>query len=267
MALSSSKMLMARSDSELAGLIGDKFPHSGADARSALVAAADIRRFDRGALILRQGDESYSALVVDGHVAGRRTTAEGRQLTTQILTRGALVGVLPLRARPVSGDVIALTPTVAAIWRSEDIRALATTDAGLATDILDEVLRTFEAVVGRLEDLLHQGAVRRVSRVLSLHADLFFGEQPVLTRASLPALVGTSREMTGRVLRTLEAHRIVGRGHGGRILLLDAAGLAAAAEADFDPSGLPPSALDARRKAAGSVASEELPVLPASAAA
>jgi CRP-like cAMP-binding protein len=65
--------------------------------------------------------------------------------------------------------------------------------------------------------------------VLDLHADLFFSEPPVLRRTHLPALVGTSREMTGRVMRALESRGVVARVGRDRLDLLDPAGLAAAA--------------------------------------
>jgi CRP-like cAMP-binding protein len=56
----------------------------------------------------------------------------------------------------------------------------------------------------RLDRFIHQEARGRVLRVLAEHEDLFFGDPPVLSRSHLPSLVGTSREMTGRVLRGLE---------------------------------------------------------------
>ena len=62
-----------------------------------------------------------------------------------------------------------------------------------------------------IDGLLHQNARRRVIRVLLRHRDLFFGEPAVLTRAELPGLVGTSREMTGRVLRELEREGLIAR--------------------------------------------------------
>ena len=45
------------------------------------------------------------------------------------------------------------------------------------------------------------------------------------TRAHLPALVGTSREMTGRVLRRLESEGIIERIGRDRLRVLDADGL------------------------------------------
>ena len=67
--------------------------------------------------------------------------------------------------------------------------------------------RPFTAVsTGIAED-----AVERVARVLYRYRELFFAEPPVLTRTHLPMLVGTSREMSGRVIRTLEARGVVAR--------------------------------------------------------
>jgi CRP-like cAMP-binding protein len=215
-------------------VIDEAFPHSRADSRRALLASAGVRQFGTGQAILRQGDESSLALILEGHVAARRTTDDGRQLIFRIFTRGGLVSILPLSARPSSADIVGLTPCAAAVWRADEVRSLATADPGLAVDILDNVLCTFEDVVQRLDGLLHQDAPRRVARVLSLHADLFFAEPPVLTRSQLPTMVGTSREMTGRVLRVLESRHIVLRVGRDRLRLLDAAALAATAGAGSD---------------------------------
>jgi CRP-like cAMP-binding protein len=150
----------------------------------------------------------------------------------RIVTRGQLSPVLPLAARPASADAVAISRSVMAVWRAEELRESAKTDPGLAVDILDDVLGSLEEVMGRLDGLLYQDALRRVARVLHEHADLFFAVPPVLTRTHLPNLVGTSREMTGRVLRILEARRLVARIGRDRLSLLDPAGLAAVADPD-----------------------------------
>jgi CRP-like cAMP-binding protein len=131
--------------------------------------------------------------------------------------------------------MVALTPSPAAVWRADEVRSLAAHDPGFALDAVDAILALFEEVVARLDGLLYQDALRRVARVLNVHADLFFAESPVLTRAHLPTLVGTSREMTGRVLRILESRRLVARVGRDRLRLLDPDGLTAAAEAKARP--------------------------------
>ena len=219
---------------ELPDLIGEQFPHSRLDTRQALARAASVRTFDAGHAIVQQGDDSSLALVLDGHVAVRRTTVEGRQLIMGIVTRGGLASMLPLATRPAGADAVALTPATAAVWHGVEVRSLATIDPGLAVDILDRVLIGLEGVVERIDGLVYHSALRRVARVLDDHADLFFAERPVLSRADLPAMIGTSREMTGRVLRLLEGRGIVSRVGRNRLRLLDAAGLAAAAASGLD---------------------------------
>ena len=223
--------------SALPTAIDDAFPHSRADTRRALVVSGGVHRFGAGDGILQQGDESSVALFLDGDVAVRRTTADGRQFMVRIVTKGRLSPILPLARRPASADAVALTPSVAAVWLGERVRSLATTDPGLAVDILDDVLNSYDEVMGRLDSLLYQDALRRVARVLDRHTDLFFADPPVLSRAQLPVLVGTSREMTGRVLRVLESRQIIARVGRDRLRLLDPAGLVTAAESGVDPGG------------------------------
>jgi CRP-like cAMP-binding protein len=223
----------------LPALLSEVFPNSRPDSRQALAASASVRTFATGQPILHQGDERSFALILGGQVAFRRTTVDGRQLIMLIVSRGALAAFLPLASRPISVDVLPLTPAPAAVWQSATIRSLASTDPGLAIDILDHVLATFEEIIDRLDAFQYQNALRRVARVLNLHTHLFFSEPAVLTRRHLPSMVGTSREMTGRVLRALESRGLVARVGRSRLRLLDPAGLAHAAQADGDPIRAP----------------------------
>ena len=220
----------------LPGVLGETFPHGRVETRTTLAAAAAVRTFAVGQTIIPQGDESQLALVLDGYIAVRRTTVDGRQLMVRIVTRGKLASIFPLAGRPAAGDSVALTPGAAAVWRGDEVRSLATADAGLAVDILDQVLGSFEDVVTRLDGLIYQDALRRVARVLHFRGDLFFAESPVLKRTHLPTLVGTSREMSGRVLRILESRGLVARVGRDRLRLLDPAGLATLAESSVDRS-------------------------------
>jgi CRP-like cAMP-binding protein len=214
--------------------LDEAFPHSRPATRTRLASAATVRRYAADDMIIRQGDDSSLAIVMDGHVAVRRTTLDGRQFMVRIVGRGRLSPVLPLAAIPASADAVALTASVAAVWRSEEVRSLASADPGLGVDLLDDVLDSYDEVMQRLDGLLYQDAIRRVARVLELNSDLFFVEPPVLTRSHLPSLVGTSREMTGRVLRVLESRGLVARVGRHHLRLLDPAGLAAVAGADID---------------------------------
>lgn len=158
-------------------------------------------------------------------MALRRTTIDGRQLTPRIAQRGDLLGILALVGRGAPSDAVVLTTARTLNWSGPTIRSVAETDAGLALGLLAHVLASFEVVVERLDGLLYQDAVRRVARVLYEYRQMFFGDRPVLTRSELPTLVGTSREMTGRVVRALEQRGIVQRMGRHGLRLADLAGL------------------------------------------
>jgi CRP-like cAMP-binding protein len=221
--------------------LNEAFPHSRPATRDSLALAADLRTYAADEMIIRQGDASSVALVLEGHVGVRRTTEDGRQFMVRIVSRGRVSPVLPLAAIPASADAVALTPSVALVWRSELVRSLATADPGFAVDLLDDVLESLDRVMQRVDGLFYQGAIGRVARALEQNASLFFDEPPIVTRSHLPSLVGTSREMTGRVLRALEARNLVVRVGRDRLRLLDPAGLAAVAESGLDDSIRPSS--------------------------
>ncbi len=176
--------------------------------------------------MIAQGDERQVGLIVDGHVAVRRTTLDGHEVIPRIVSRGQLGPFLPISRRPSSAETLALSACRVAVWHGDDVYALAAADAGFAMDLLGQVLRAFEEIVDRFDGLHYQNALRRVARILHQHSDVIFGEEVIVTRRLLPALVGTSREMTGRVLRELESDGIVERIGKDRLRLVNAGGLA-----------------------------------------
>ena len=104
-----------------------------------------------------------------------------------------------------------MTECVVAQWPGPLIRALVVADSGLALAAIDSMAGSLHDTIERIEGFVHQNARRRVLRVLATYRELFFGDPVVLSRAHLPGLVGTSREMTGRVLRQLERDGVITR--------------------------------------------------------
>jgi CRP-like cAMP-binding protein len=168
----------------------------------------------------------------------------------RVASAGSLAPVLPLGPRPAGADTIALTEGLAALWNAGEIRSLAAVDAGFALDVLDQTLATFEEIVEGIDGLLHQDSQRRVARALRRRSDLFFGGQPILSRAYLANLVGTSQEMTRRVLRALEARQVVARVGRDRLRLLDPDALAAIADGTRSPRPSPTEHVARQRSAA-----------------
>ena len=233
---SSSLFPAAQADrASVAQIVAYAFPRSRRETRRWLVAHAAIRSYRAGETITAQGEATRTVLVLDGHVGFRRTAPGGRELIPRVVSTGELASIEPLAGRPSVVEAVALAPSLVALWPATHVRARAEGDAGLALDLLAHVLRTFEAVVERLDGFIYRDALRRVARVLDTHARLLFGEAGVLSRRFLPALVGTSREMTRRVLRSLESDGVVRRVGPDGLELVDRARLARTADPRSTP--------------------------------
>ena len=224
---------------DLGRIVRTAFPRPRIDTVDALVKAAEIRTFRPTQIVVAQGDEIRTGLVLDGHVALRRMTLDGRDVIPRIVTTGQLAPPMAIVGRASVVEAVALSTCRVAVWQGHAVQMLAAADTGLALDLLDHVLLGFEGIVERLDGLLYQDSTRRIARVLDEHADIFFSEATVLTRAHLPALVGTSREMTGRVLRSLESAGIVARTGRNRLRLLDPDRLSRVAAARASADGRP----------------------------
>jgi CRP-like cAMP-binding protein len=176
-----------------------------------LLDTARVRTVRPGQKIYRQGDPVPLTIILDGYGAARRTLVNGRELVSGIAPAGVLFGWSGLASVPSSVELVALTDCEVGQWQGPEVRALVATDPGLALAAIDSMAWSLHQTVERIEGFLHQEARLRVVRVLTRHRELFFGESPVLTRAHLPGLVGTSREMTGKVLRQLEREGTLAR--------------------------------------------------------
>jgi len=176
-----------------------------------LVRLARLRRLHPQQLMYLQGEAVPLTLILGGFGAFSRTTVNGQILVSGVAQPGELFGWSGIASVESSVELTALTECELAQWPGSEIRELACADPALALAAIDSLAGSLHAAVERIEGFLHQDARGRVLRILARHRDLFFGQPPVLTRAHLPGLVGTSREMTGRVLRQLEREGTVAR--------------------------------------------------------
>jgi CRP-like cAMP-binding protein len=188
-----------------------------------LVRTVGLRTLRAGEHIYHQEEPVPITIVIEGFGAARRTTSTGKELVSGIAPAGTLFGWSGLTSVPSSVELVALTDCEVGQWPGTDVRALATDDPGLALAAIDSMAWSLHQTIERIEGFLHQDARLRVLRILAQHRELFFGDSPVLSRSHLPGLVGTSREMTGQVLRRLEREGTVERvgRHGLRLLRPD----------------------------------------------
>jgi CRP-like cAMP-binding protein len=191
--------------------IARALPRACHESHRLLEGSARLRTFVPGEIVFRQGDPILLTLMLRGHAALRRTTADGRELVLGITTNGMLFGFSSIAASPAGVDLVAVTAAEVAVWPGVEVRSLVREDPGLALDVIDGMAKYLVHLSDRLDGFIHQEARRRVLRVLAENEDLLFGHPPVVSRTHLPGLVGTSREMTGRVVRELEREGIIAR--------------------------------------------------------
>jgi CRP-like cAMP-binding protein len=128
-----------------------------------------------------------------------------------IAARGWLFGFSGIAGTLAGVDLVAVTTAQVAVWPGGEVRPLVLDDTGLALDVIDGMAKYLVNLSDRMDGFIHQEARRRVLRVLVEHEELFFGDRQVLSRGHLPGLVGTSREMTRRVVRELEHEGVIAR--------------------------------------------------------
>lgn len=207
------------------------FPHASDATLGSLAESIRLRQFRRGERLSVQGAPLAVILLIDGWLALRRTSSEGKQVILLIMAPGELTGAALGGTSDSPVDVIAISDGLVASWTADFVRHLAAANAGLALDLMDAVMARGLALIGRIDSCLFHGVERRLARALTTFQDLAFDERrPAITRSDLAALVGASREMTGRTLRKMEAESIVTRVGRKGLLLLDPARLEEIAE-------------------------------------
>jgi CRP-like cAMP-binding protein len=201
----------ATEGADVLGLIERALPGSRPQTSQHLARTVRIRGVHAGDAIFQQGEPIPLTLLLGGYGAFRRTTVDGQQITVGIAYPGELYGFSSIASTNASVDLVALTDCKVGLWGGPEVRHLAAADSGLALEVIDRISAFAAIITEKLDGFLHQDARRRVVRILARHRDLFFAHPAILTRAHLPSLVGTSREMTGRVLRELEREGTVAR--------------------------------------------------------
>ena len=187
----------------------------------ALVRMARFRSVAPGVPVYRQGEPALLTLLLRGYAVSQRTTEDGRRFLFAIGKAGLLFGYSSVSGVPSSVEIVAITTCDVAQWSGRDVRPLLERDPALAMAAVDSHSASLHLAMEEIERFLHQDSRRRVVRILDRYRSLFFGESAILDRGDLTGLVGTTREMTSRVLRQLEREGTVARVGRSSLVLLE----------------------------------------------
>jgi CRP-like cAMP-binding protein len=197
---------------------------------AAIGAAAPMRRVPAGEVLLHPPSGGTGAtpevlyILKRGRVRCSRVGADGRRLTTAILTPGQLFGrMLPLGQHLDDAVVDTLDAATLCVMARPDVDRLLLADPRIATRVLEQLGARVTELERRLGDVVLRPVPARVALALAAMAPE--GKAVVrLTHEQLAELVGTTRETTTKVLQDLAARDLV-RGRRGRIVVRDAEGL------------------------------------------
>lgn len=180
---------------------------------------ARYARFVRGSPLMRQGDGLAVLIVLKGFVSARRMSPEGRRYTTLLLRPGHVIGLGSIsRATDSGGELVGLSDGIVAILPGAALRRLAAKDAGLALRLFDLGAGFVDVMAERLDQATFDSSERRVATILLAYEDLLRDTTPVISRTEFASLAGTSREMLGVVIRSLETEGVIHR-HGRAIVV------------------------------------------------
>lgn len=176
------------------------------------------KQFSAKSTIIRQGDPSHDLFyIVKGSVTVLLEDDEGRELVLAYLNPGDFLGEIGLFNEHVNRSALVRAKTACEIATIsyERLKSMSTVFPDLLFAISSQLANRLRKMNRKVGDLAFMDVSGRVARALldlckepdaMTHPD---GMQIRVTRQELGRIVGCSREMVGRVLKTLEEQHLI----------------------------------------------------------
>lgn len=190
------------------------------------------RRIQRGELLfLEGGPGEHLYYLQSGRVKVFKISADGKEQVLRLFQAGETFNEVPIfDGGPNPASAMVLEDGIAYVLHRDDIQRLLSEHPRIATSVIRVLASRLRYMVGLVEDLSFKHVSARVAKTLLLHSEAVEGKTAHrLTQQELAALVGTAREVVGRVLKALEHEGIIDLEQG-RITILNRERLEAASE-------------------------------------
>jgi len=175
-----------------------------------LASRGKIRRFRRGALIIREGSRGDEVFfLLQGRVRAFSTEAGAREISFAIDGVGEYFGEMALDGGARSASVEALEPTVCAVVTRQTVWDHVGRDVEFTRSLIERLIGRARWTTTRARELALfdvYGRLRRQLEALAGPADKA-GERAIderITHQALASRLGSSREMVSRLLKDLE---------------------------------------------------------------
>ena len=185
----------------------DPLPSLPADLLARLETLGDVREFNAGDILLREGEVSSQLYVLlSGKLKVFASQGKGRELVYNTLLPGEYFGELAFDGGPRSASVQAMQASRCLVLTVDALRELVETEPEFAAHLITKLMRLLRRSTQKLKSLALDD-VR--SRVLSLIEDEAIGEGGVrhlpksFTQRDIAHRIGATREMVNHVLGEL----------------------------------------------------------------
>ncbi|MCS7071506.1 MAG: Crp/Fnr family transcriptional regulator [Anaerolinea sp.] len=203
-------------------------------------ALAHRRSFAAGAQIFAEGTACAGLhILIKGLVRVHRCNSEGRLHTLNLLSAPATFNeVAAVDGADNPFDATAVTAADALVISHDALLTLLAAHPRLMTNIMQQLARLNREYLERLEDMTFRTIPSRLAK-LFLH-ETIYAETPSptsLTQEEIASILGTTREVVGRALRSLlNAGLLTKRGR--HVYIEDRAGLVYLAETNTMPDSV-----------------------------
>jgi CRP/FNR family cyclic AMP-dependent transcriptional regulator len=181
------------------------------------LSLAHKRKYPRGAILIHAGDQSDSIFYITrGSVTVSIEDDTGREIIVAYLNRGDFVGEMAMFGEGTrTAWIKAKTDCEVAELGYEKFVELGQRDSAVLFQLATQMADRLKNTTRKVGDLAFLDVTGRVARALldlcgepdaMTHPD---GMQIKITRQEIGRIVGCSREMVGRVLKTLEDQGLV----------------------------------------------------------
>jgi CRP/FNR family transcriptional regulator len=173
-----------------------------------VAAMTVVRHYDRGDLILLEGDLGGALHYVrSGLVKVFKTSVGGKEQVLRMIAAGHTFNDVPaLDGGPNPASAAAMEPSVVYVIRRAELRHLIITRPEVAEAVVQTLAGALRHLVALVEDLSLRHVTARVAKILLDQEASSHEEQHVyhLTQQEMAALAGSAREVVGRALKELE---------------------------------------------------------------
>jgi CRP/FNR family transcriptional regulator len=164
------------------------------------------KRIDKGKALLYEGEHSdYVYFIASGVVKVYKRSANGKEQILNIAAPGeSLNDVSTFDGGESAMDMLAMTPVHLYAIRKEDMKALFVKYPKVALNVAATLAGKVRRDSSLVEVLSFDQVISRLARLILKQSTSGEGQLPLFTQNDLAAMVGTSRVVVNRSLRTME---------------------------------------------------------------